>query len=68
MSGKAKVRVGHGQADASRTKGRGTLGLTNKDKLNLGRAAAKNLVEGTREVNKAKRKKQTSSQKPFLPT
>ncbi len=67
MSGQAKTRVGHGQADVSRSKGRGALGLTNKDKLKLGKAAAKNLVEGTMETNKAKRKK-AKGQQPFLST
>ncbi len=58
MPGKDKIRVGHGQADVSR---RGAPGLTKKDKLKLGRAAAKNLVVGTIEKNTGKR------QKPFLP-
>ena len=64
MSGEAKVRVGRGQADVSRGKGRGALGLTKKDKLKLGKAAAKNLVEGTIEKNRKKAK----AQQPFLST
>ncbi len=67
MSGTAKVRVGHGQIDSSRTKGSGALGLKNKDKLKLAKAGAKNLLEGTREVNRKKAKK-TKTQRPYLPT
>jgi hypothetical protein len=64
----AKTRVGHGKIDASRTKGRGALGLTNKDKLALARSGTKDLLEGTRQANRKKaRKKVARGQKPFLP-
>jgi len=63
----AKLRVGKGQAKTSRSKGRGVLGLTKKDKLALGKAAAKNLVEGTIEKNRKKRSK-GRGQEPFLST
>ena len=43
-AGQTKINVGRAQADISRG---GGFGLTNEDKLNLGRAAATNLVEGT---------------------
>lgn len=60
----AKTRVGRGQIDASRTEGRGALGLTNKDKLKLAKSGARNLLEGTRQAN---RKKRAKGPKPFLP-
>ena len=53
-----EMNVARGQADASRTKtGEGSLGLTRKDKLNLGRAAAKNMIAATRKKNKARQGK-----------
>ena len=50
-AGRAKINVGRNLANTSR--GQGTFGLTNKDKLKAGRAAASNLIAGTIEKNKA---------------
>ena len=47
----AKFNVGRNLASTSR--GEGTFGLTNKDKLKAARAAAQNLIEGTIESNRA---------------
>ena len=51
-AGRAKFNVGKNLANTSR--GEGTFGLTNKDMLAAGRAAATNLIAGTIEKNKAK--------------
>jgi len=52
------MRVARGQADASRTKkGKGALGLNNKDLLKLGKASAKNMIAATRKRNKARKGK-----------
>lgn len=50
-AGRAKINVGHNLANTSR--GEGTFGLTNEDKLKAARAAATNLIAGTIEKNKA---------------
>jgi hypothetical protein len=57
------IRVGRGKADASRTKGRGALGLTRKDKLKLGKSAAKDLIAGVRRANLDKRKRDMRKKK-----
>jgi len=49
-AGQTKINVGRAQADISRG---GGFGLTNEDRLNLGKAAATNLMEGTVEENLA---------------
>jgi len=55
---KGEMRVARGQADASRTKkGKGALGLNNKDLLKLGKASAKNMIAATRKRNKARKGK-----------
>lgn len=48
-----EMSVARGQADASRTKNKGALGIGSKDKLKLGRAAAKGMIAATRKKNKA---------------
>lgn len=50
--GRTKINVGRNLANTSR--GEGTFGLTNADKLRAGKAAARNLIAGTVEKNKAK--------------
>jgi len=57
------IRVARGKADASRTKGWGVLGLTNKDKLALGKSAAKDMIAGVRKVNLDKRKREMGKKK-----
>jgi len=49
---RAKVRVGHGKIDVSRTENRGAIGLTNKDKLRLAKSGVKDLLEGTKSLNR----------------
>jgi len=60
VSAKSKKRVGRGKIDASRFKGGGVLGLTNKDKLALAKSGAKDLMEGTMEANRKRLRKQQS--------
>ena len=53
--GQRIVNVARGQANMARSGGLGALGLTQADKLRLGRAAARNLMMGTVRENRAKR-------------
>lgn len=52
--GRAKKRVGRGKLDVARG-GRSSTGLTmsNEDRVALARSGTKDLLEGTREVNRA---------------
>lgn len=54
--GKAQQRLGRSQAKIASLKSTDTPTLTKKDKLKLGKAAAKNIVEGTIASNKEKEK------------
>jgi len=49
------VKIGRAQADAASGSGAVPFGLSNADKLRLGRASARNMVEGTIRKNRAKR-------------
>lgn len=55
-----KKNIGRGKIRTAASKGRGTLGLTNKDKLALARSGVKDLIEGTIQANRAKRKARPS--------
>jgi len=53
-----EMRVARGMADAARTpSGHGALGLNNKDKLKLGKKAAKTMLSATMKKNRAKQGK-----------
>jgi hypothetical protein len=51
----AQVNIGKSQAAQSRLPGAMTLGVTNKDRLNLGKAAARNMTQGTMKLNRLPR-------------
>lgn len=51
-----KKNVGRGKIRTAASKGKGVLGLTNQDKLRLARSGVKDLLEGTMQANRAKRK------------
>ena len=50
-----EMNVARGQADMSRSKGPGALGVTDKGKLQLGKSAARNMLLATMRKNRAKR-------------
>ena len=52
-----KKNIGRGKNRISASKGKGVLGLTNKDKLNLAKSGVKDLLAGTIEGNRARRKR-----------
>ena len=54
---KQKVRLGRGQARMSALKNAGTLGK--KGQLSVGAAGAKNMIEGTIELNKIRQRQTT---------
>ena len=53
----AKIRVGRGKIDMSRGENSGTLGLTNKARLQLSKSGLKDLLEGIMEKNRKKKRK-----------
>lgn len=52
-----KKNIGRGKIRISASKEKGVLGLTNQDKLNLAKSGVKDLIAGTIEGNRAKKKR-----------